>query len=103
MGKAGAAATTRRRLCRYAKGPVPAGLFSSLRAFEPADHGQAELGCAGAVDHAVVERERHVAGLRDRELAAPDNRALGDPADAEDRDLGVVDDGRLEQAGELAG
>ena len=83
--------------------PGPDRALLVLGAFEPADDGQAELGGAGAVDHAVVERERDVAGLRDRELALADDGPLGDPADAEDRDLGVVDDRRLEQAGELAG
>src|SRR5262249_57568218 len=72
-------------------GPSPPG--SSLR-LEPLDHGQPELRCAGAVEDAVVERDRDRADGPDRDLAVADDRAVGDAAAAEDRDLRVVDERR---------
>src|SRR5580765_8926658 len=50
----------------------------------------------------MVEGDRDVTGPGRRELAVADDRAFCDPTDAENRDLGVVDDRRLEQPGELA-
>src|SRR5437667_312181 len=75
---------------------LPAGL-------EAADHRQAELGRSRAVDHAMVEGDRDRSGRASDDLAAPDDRPLGDSADAEDPDLGVVDDRGRQQAAELAG
>src|SRR5512132_3414551 len=75
---------------------LPAGL-------EAADHREAELGCPCAVDDAVVEGDRDRSGRAGDDLAAPDDRPLGDSADAEDPDLGVVDDRGRQQAAELAG
>src|SRR5437870_3879445 len=71
-------------------------------AFEAADHGEAELGRSRAVDDAVVEGDRDRPGGPGDDLAVPDDRPLGDSADAQDRDLGVVDDRRRQQAAELA-
>ncbi len=66
------------------------------------DDGEPELGGSRAVDDPVVERERDVADLRDSELALADDGSRRNSPDAEDRDLGVVDDRCLEEAGELA-
>ena len=52
-----------------------------------------ELGALGAVDRAVVARERHRQRRRDVELAVDDERAILDRADREDRDLRRVEDG----------
>ena len=51
----------------------------------------------------MVERDRDRADRARLDLAVADDRALGDAADAEDRDLRVVDDRRRQQAAELAG
>src|SRR6266566_735394 len=75
---------------------LPAGL-------EAADHCEAELGRPCPVDHAVVEGDRDRSGRSSDDLAVPDDRTLGDSADAEDPDLGVVDDRGRQQAAELAG
>src|SRR6266566_875727 len=69
---------------------------------EPADDGEPELGRAGAVDDAMVERDGHVADLRRDDLAVSHDRPRPDASDAENRDLGVIDDGRLQEAAELA-
>ena len=70
---------------------------------EALDHGEPELGGAGAVHDAVVERDGDVADLPHGDLAVAHDGPRGDPADAEDADLGVVDDRRLEEAAEPAG
>src|SRR3954447_16691918 len=74
----------------------------SLAALEPADHRKPELGRTGAVDDAMVERERDVGDAAHDDLAGAGDRAVGDPTDAQDRDLGMVDERRLEEPGELA-
>ena len=61
-----------------------------------------ERGGAGAVDDTVVERDRDGADRPDDDLAVADDGPRSDPTDAEDRDLRVVDDRRLEEARELA-
>ena len=71
--------------------------------FEPADDVEPELGRARAVDDPVVEGQREVADLRRDDGAVAHDRARADAADAQDRDLGMVDDRRLEEAPELAG
>ena len=68
---------------------------------EPSNHGQPEFGGSGTVDHAVVERDRDVADRRGRHLAGASDRTFGDAPDAEDGHLGMVDDRRLEEPGEL--
>src|SRR6266566_7344117 len=73
---------------------LPAGL-------EATDHGEAELGRPRAVDDAMVEGNRDRSGRAGDDLAVADDRPLGDAADAEDPDLGVVDDRRRQQAAEL--
>src|SRR5918993_1574051 len=80
---------------RAANGPIQVWLC------EAAENGEPELRRPGAVDHAVVERERHVADGPHDDLSVPDDRAVSDPAEAEDRDLRMVHDRRLEQPGEL--
>src|SRR2546428_563026 len=55
-----------------------------------------------AVDHAMVERARHVHHLSNRNLVVPDDRAFLDLVDAQDRDLGPIDDRRREDAPFLA-
>src|SRR5882724_7006483 len=55
---------------------LPAGL-------EAADHCEAELGRPCPVDHAVVEGDRDRSGRSSDDLAVPDDRTLGDSADAE--------------------
>src|SRR6266566_1209199 len=75
---------------------LPAGL-------EAADHREAELGRPRPVDDAVVEGHRDRSGRAGDDLAAPNGRPLRDSADAEDPDLGVVDDRGRQQAAELAG
>src|SRR5262245_57407465 len=57
----------------------------------------------GAVDDAVVDRHRQVHLLADDDLAVLDDRRVLDRVHAEDRDLGEVDDGRREQAADVAG
>src|SRR5581483_9727194 len=71
--------------------------------FQPGDHGERELGGARAVDHTVVERDADVADRARDDLAVADDRPLGDAMDAEDGDLGMVDERRDEHAAELAG
>src|SRR5436190_9997119 len=88
------------RGARHAGPLVRAGSAARL---EAADDVEPERSCTGAVDHAVVEREREVPHARDRDLTVAHDRPLVDAADAEDRDLRVVHDRRLEEAGELAG
>ena len=51
----------------------------------------------------MVERDGDVADPPGDELALPHDGALGDPVDAEDADLGVVDQRRHQQAAELPG
>ena len=46
----------------------------------------------------MVERERDVAGLRDGELAVADDGSRRNSPDAENRDLGVIDYRRLQEA-----
>src|SRR3989454_8042027 len=55
-----------------------------------------------AVDHAMVERARHVHHLADRNLVVPDDRTLLDLVDAQDGDIGPVADRRCEDAPFLA-
>ena len=85
------------------RGESRRGSATLVASLEPADHGEAELGGARAVDDAVVERDGDRAHRPDDDLAVAHDRALGDPADAEDRHLRVVDDRRREEAAELAG
>ena len=55
-----------------------AGLFALRAFFEPADHGETELGGAGSVDDAVVERERDVAGSSGLDDCRRGRPAVGD-------------------------
>src|SRR5436190_3659659 len=55
-----------------------------------------------SVDDAVVDGDREVHEVADHDRAVTHRRALRDLVDAEDRDLGVVDDGRGQDAAELA-
>src|ERR671931_622520 len=73
-----------------------------LAGLQPTNDVEPEGGGAGAVNHAVVERDRDVADRRGSHPAVADDRPLGDPAHAQDGDLGVVHDRRLEEAGDLA-
>ena len=57
----------------------------------------------GAVDHAVVERARDEPDVADQDRAVDHHRPLGDPVDAEDRDLGVVHERRREEPAQPAG
>ncbi len=66
------------------------------------DHRE-ELVGDGAVDHAVVVGHRQVHHRADRDGVVDHHRALLDPADAEDRDLRLVDDRQAEQAAEDPG
>src|SRR5262245_14989833 len=75
----------------------------SLGGFEPPDHGQTELGRARAVDDTVVEGDRNRPCGPHGDLSVTDDRPQRDPPHAEDRDLGVVDDGRVEETAELPG
>ena len=67
------------------------------------DHGEAERRRTRAVDDAMVEGDREGSGAPHDDLTLADDRARCDPADAQDRDLRMVDDRGLEEAGELAG
>src|SRR5512132_1238987 len=77
-------------------------LVLSPSPFQAADDPQPELGGARAVDDSVIEGQRDVADRPHRDLAVADNGSLCNPTDADDRDLRVVDDRRLEEARELA-
>ena len=72
-------------------------------ALEPRDDREPERGSAGAVDDAVVERDGDRPRASHDDFAVADDRSRRDAADAEDRDLGVVHDRRLEEARELPG
>ena len=56
------------------------------------DHVEAERRRAHAVHDAVVEAHGDVAYLPDGDLTVSDDRAVGDAVEAEDRDLGMVDE-----------
>src|SRR6478672_9655900 len=70
---------------------------------EAADHRETELGRSSAVDNPVVEGDGDRARRAGDDLAAAGDGTLGDAADAEDPDLGVVDDGRRQESAQLAG
>src|SRR4029077_10410642 len=55
-----------------------------------------------AVDDAVVEGDGDRARRAGDDLAVADHGPLGGAADAEDADLGIVDDGRRQKAAQLA-
>ena len=75
---------------------------SRLALLKPGDDCEAEVGRALAVDDAVVERHGDVPHRPRDDLAVANDRALVDPVDPEDRDLGMVDERRDEQTGGLA-
>src|ERR671923_1847932 len=75
----------------------------SFSLFEAGDDGKAELGGPRAVDHAMVEGDGDGAHWADGEVPVADRGPLRNAADAQDRDLGVVDDRRRQQPTELAG
>src|SRR5439155_16063475 len=92
-----------RRKPSDAPAPLPRCRGAPSPLLEQADDGEAEFGGARAVDDPVVERHRHVADGSGNDLAVTDDRALGDPADAEDRHLRVVHERGLKKTRELAG
>jgi len=57
----------------------------------------------GAVDHAVVIAQRHVAHGTDGDRVVDDHGALFDGAEAENADVGLADDRQAKEAAEYAG
>ena len=72
------------------------------RALEQAAQRLHELGRVHAVDHAVVERRRQVHHLPRHHRAVAHHRPRHDAVDADDRDLGMVDHRRRDDAAERA-
>src|SRR5512140_2411451 len=70
---------------------------------EAPDHGEGERGRTRPVDDPVVERDRDVAHLPYDDLAVAHDRSWPDSMHSEDRDLGMIDERRDDQAAELAG
>src|SRR5438094_8416417 len=72
------------------------------RVFERVAHRLHERRPDVSVDYAMVEGARQVHHVPDHDLVVPDHGALLDLVDAEDPDLGPVDDRRREDASVLA-
>src|SRR3954469_10250382 len=88
------------RHCPGARAPQRSGCPASLQS---ANDVEAELGRPRTVDDTVVERDRDVPDACRNDSAVAHHRAIADPADAQNRDFGMIDDRRLQQAAELAG
>src|SRR5262249_5458358 len=69
---------------------------------QPVDHRQPELRRSCPVHDSMVDSDRDVTQVPADDLTATHNWARSDPADAQDPDLRVVDDRRLEEAAELS-
>ena len=101
MATGGTAARARTRT-RTTEPGAGAGASGSGTRLELLDHVEAERGGAHPVDHAVVEGHGEIPDRPHDDLAVADDRALADPVDAEDRDLGVVHERRHEEPAEPA-
>ena len=75
---------------------------SLLASLDPRDHREAERGRPRAVDDPMVERDRDRPGSPNDDRIVSHHRPRRHAPDAQDRHLGVVDDRRVEQPGELA-
>jgi hypothetical protein len=73
------------------------------RVLQQRDHAVHEARAVRAVDDAVVDRDRQQHHVADHDLVVLHERPLGDLVDAQDRDFREVDDGRREQATDVAG
>jgi len=62
-------------------------------------HGGEGGGGGGAIDDAVIASEAEGEKVSDEKTTVSDNRRLASPADTQDADLGIVDDGRGEASG----
>src|SRR2546430_164671 len=74
----------------------------SALGLQAVDHGERERGSSRPVDDAGVEGDADVADRPRDDRPFVDDRARADPVDAEDADLGVVDERGHKKAAELA-
>ena len=93
----GGRSPARRR--RTGSPPGSSGLWARRALFaQTRDDGEAEVGGTLAVDDTVIERHRDVAHLAHDDLAVAHDCAIFDAVHAEDRNLGMVEQRRHEQA-----